>query len=348
MTAAYLPNLLAQVRVSNGVVQPLYTEAPAPMGIGDFGVRNTTGTPQGYFLQTTSWRGILTLNDVNALYLDDGAPDYFGAQLNTVMTNTTVQGNTTYRYWIQNVIQYSTKAHTLTFIDNIWNFSNPQASEPASTFYSGNGTPVDPVFYYDVGPTFVVPFPFTVYLYENSSLTVGTGPAPRPVWSTVRFGYDIRNAAGARLYSGIYDTVLFNSNVRENANPPIPKFTVDGFRPNPVGLLDDAELMIGGPGGGSTTTIFGIAGSERLQFWNTTSLKYENSKTAWNEGTDTGETVEGISEYYTAPGTVVVGPGPSIPMPFWNATPGGNIGQAVVQGTVAPSNSFFFFNQGTV
>jgi thermopsin len=349
MTAAYLPNLLAQVRVSNGLVQPLYTVGPAPMGIGDFGVRNTTGTPTGYILQSTGWRGVLTLNDANALYLNSGVPDWFGAQLNTVMTNTTVMGHTTYRYWIQNVIQYSSLTHSLTFLDNIWNFSNPSAFEPASTFYSfcpsNNGGPVPPVFYYCFGPTYTVPFPFTVYLYENSSLT--TNATTHQVWSTVSFGYDIVNATGVSIASGIYDTVLFNSNVTTASSPPTPKFTVNGFQLNPVGLLDDSELMIGGPGGGSTTTLFAIDGTAQLQYLNTGTGKYVNDPTAWNEGTDTGETSEGISEYWTADGTVHLSPGPSIPMPFWNATPGGNKGQAVLQGNVTPSNSFFFINQGS-
>ena len=37
-----LPNLLGQASISKGVVHPLTTVAPAPMVLGDFGVRNTT------------------------------------------------------------------------------------------------------------------------------------------------------------------------------------------------------------------------------------------------------------------------------------------------------------------
>ncbi len=348
MAAAYLPNLLNRARTVNDVVQPLYGAAPAPMGIGDFGVRNTTGTATGYVLQSSSWQAIVTINASNVLYLDDGSPDYFGIQLNTVMTNTTVAGNSTYRYWIQNVVIYSSATQTLRFIDNIWNFSNPSTAEPATTFFAGNGTPVDPVFYYDVYPNFnlpglSVPYPFTVHLFENSSLTDQAGNA----YSTVRFGYDIVAGSGANVYHGVYDTVLFNSQVTAASNPPKPMFTVNGTGPNPVGLLDDAEVMIGGPGGGSTTTVYAINGTEQLQFFNGATSRYENAQTAWDEGTDTGETVEGLSETYRTAGTVQLSPGPSIPMPFWNATPGGNAGDAVIRGTVTPSNSFSFFNQGS-
>jgi PKD repeat protein len=351
MTAAYLPNLMGQARMVNGLVSPLYTVGPAPMGIGDFGVRNVTGTPVGYTLQSTSWQGVITLNSINALYLDSGVPDWFGVQLNAVMDNTTVGKVTTNHYWIQNVIQYSTLTNSLTFLDNIWNFSNPSASEPAGTFYSycpsGNGGPVPPVFYYCFGPTFTVPFPFTVHLYVNSSLTINV--TANKAWSTVRFGYNILNGAGASIHQGTYDTVLFNSNVSATPiPPPTPKFTVNGLAFNPAGLLDDSEIVIAGPGGGSTITVYAINGTEQLQYLDSVTGRYASDPTAWNEGTDTGETAEGISEYYTTAGTVGLSLGPSIPMPFWNATPTGNIGKSVVQGKVTPSNSFFFFNQGAV
>ncbi len=347
--AAYLPNLLGQFRVANDVVQPFYQAGPAPMGIGDFGVTNTTGTPVGYVQQSRSWQAILTVNSSNVFYLDNGAPDQYGIQLNTVMTNTTVGGNSTFQYWIQNVVFYSTATQTLRFIDNIWNFSNPSTNEPATTFYSYNGTPVDPTYYYDVYPGFAapglsVPYPFTIHLYENSSLT--TDLVTNHVWPTVRFGYDVTTGAGAHLFSGVYDTVLFNSNSTTADHIPTPMFTVNGTATNPAGLLDDAEVTFGGPGGGSTTTVYAFSGMAQLQYLNKTTGVYTNAQTAWDEGTDTGETVEGLSETYQTAGTVQLSPGPSIPMPFWNATPGGNLGNAVIQGTVTPSTAFSFFNQG--
>ncbi len=345
-TDVFLPNFMSRVQVAGGVVHPLYTVAPAPMGIGDFGVRNTTGTAQGYIINSTSWEGTLSVNDANAVYLDDGVPDWWGPQLNAVLTNTTVAGVTTGTYWIQNVFDYSSVLHSLQFIDNIWNFSNPTTAEPATTFYSYNGTPVNGVFYYDIGPAFTVDLPFTIHLYVNSSLTVDPN-VPHNAWSTVRFGYDLLAGNGTTIGSGFYDTVLFNSRVTTASNPPVPKFSVNGFTPNPVGLLDDSELMIGGPGGGSTTTMFAMDGTMQLRYLNAGTGSYVNDPTAWNEGTDTGETVEGIAEYYTTPGTIFLGSGPSMPMPFWNATPGGNVGKAVVAGTIAPSNAFAFVNQGT-
>ena len=345
--AVSLPNLLSPAAtLSGGVVHPLTTVAPAPMGLGDFGVRNTTGTPVAYTIRSTSWEGTLTLDNIHTFLIDNDGPDTFGVQLNTVTTRTTVMGSSTDSFWIQNVMYYTPSQSALLFLDNIWNLSNPNvgANEPASTFYSYNGTPVGPEFYYDFGPSFTVPMPFTIHLFVNSSTTdlLNTGYG----YTTIRFGYQILNGTGALEHSGVYDTVLFSS-TRAIGTVPTSPFLVDGAKLTPTNfLLYDSELMIGGPGGGSTTSVYGLQGSEQLQYLNTKGA-YVNDPTAWNVGTDTGESSEGISETYITPGTVQVSAGPSIPMPLWNATPGGNMGQAFVRGPISPSNSFVFFNHGS-
>ena len=353
LSAVSLPDLLGQARVSNGVVSPITRVAPAPMGVGTFGVTNTTGTPSAYTIRTTSWEGSITIDNVNTFLLDNdgavstsGANNTFGVQLNTVTSNTTVLGQSTYSFWTQNVLYWNLVPGTVTFLDNIWNFSSPATSLLDHTIYSGNGTPVYPEFYYDFGPTIPVTLPVTVHLYLNSSTTdlAETGYG----YTTIRFGYDIVNAAShVTEASGIYDTVLFNSTTPAAAVPSSP-FLVDGSQLTPTNfLLYDAEIMIGGPGGGTTTSVYGINATERLQYWDASLGRYVNPPSAWNVGTDTGETSEGIAETYTTPGVVQVSAGPSIPTPFWNATPGGNLGRATFSGPISPSNAFVFFTPGT-
>jgi thermopsin len=352
LSAVSLPNLLGQAKVSNGVVSPISKVAPAPMGIGTFGVRNTTGTPSAYSIRSTSWEGSITIDNVNTFLLDNdgalstnGANNTFGVQLNTVTANTTVLGQSSYSFWTQNVLYFNLVPGTVTFLDNIWNFSSPATSLLDHTIYSGNGTPVYPEFYYDFGPTIAVTLPVTVHLYLNSSTTnlVSTGYG----YTTVRFGYDIVNAAThATEAAGIYDTVLFNSTIPAGSVPSSP-FLVDGSQLTPTNfLLYDAEIMIGGPGGGTTTSVYGINATESLQYWNASLGRYVTPPSAWNVGTDTGETSEGIAETYTTPGSVQVTAGPSIPTPFWNATPGGNVGRATFSGPISPSNAFVFFTPG--
>ncbi len=351
--AVSLPNLLAQARVSNGVVSPLTPVAPAPMGIGTWGVSNTTGTPVPYTIRSSSWEGTITINSVNSFWLDNdgalsttGTNNVFGVQLNAVTNNTTVGDQSHDAFWTQNVFYWNLVPGSITFLDNVWNFSSPAVSLTQGTIYSGNGTPVYPEFYYDFGPTIAVTLPVTVHLYLNSSTTnlASTGFG----YSTVRFGYDIVNAATGRSEAaGVYDTVLFNS-TRAIGSVPASPFLVDGSQVTPTGfLLYDSEIMIGGPGGGTTTSIYGLSGSEKLQYWDAGLGKYVNPPSAWNVGTDTGESSEGIAETYTTPGTVQLSAGPSIPAPLWNATPGGNLGKATFTGSLSPSNAFVFFTPGT-
>ncbi len=352
LTAVSLPNLMGSAHVSNGVVSPISTVAPAPMGIGTFGVMNTTGTPSAYTITSTSWEGSITINSVNTFLLDNdgalstsGANNTFGVQLNTVTNDTTVGAKSTYAFWTQNVLYWNLVPGTVTLLDNIWNFSSPAVSLTDGTIYSANGTPVYPEFYYDFGPTIPVTMPVTVHLFINSSITnlVSTGYG----YTTIRFGYDIVNAnSGATEAAGVYDTVLFNS-TRAIGTVPVSPFLVDGSQLTPTNfLLYDAEIMIGGPGGGTTTSVYGISGSEQLQYLDA-SGQYVTPPSAWDVGTDTGETSEGVAETYQTPGTVQLSAGPSIPMPFWGATPGGNIGAATFSGTLSPTNSFLFFTPGS-
>ncbi len=368
LTAVSLPNFLGTAAVTNGVVGPIDPVAPAPMGIGAFGVLNTTGTPTPYTIETSSWEGSISIGSVNTFWLDNdgavstaGTNNTFGVQLNAITNDTTVGDTSTGAFWAQNVFYWNIVPGSITFLDNIWNFSSPSETLTAGTIAAGNGTPVYPTFYYDFGPTISVSLPVTVHLYLNSSTT--DDPSNGVGYSTVRFGYDVVDAAtGAVEASGVYDTVMFNSSLPDASVPASP-FLVDGSQLTPTGFLPyDAELMIGGPGGGTTTSVYGIDATESLQYWQPASAgaghgfgpagrsrstgRYVNPESAWNEGGDTGETSEGIAETYTTPGTVSVTAGPSIPAPLWNATPGGNAGQATFSGTLSPTNAFVFFDPG--
>jgi thermopsin len=353
LSAVSLPNLLGQARLTNGVVSPISTVAPAPMGIGTFGVLNNTGTATPYTIRSNSWEGTITIDNVNTFMLDNdgaysttGANNTFGVQLNTVTNGTTVGSKSIYDYWTQNVLYWNLVPGTVTLLDNVWNFSSPATALTAGTLYAYNGTPVYPEYYYDFGPTIPVTLPVTIHLFINSSVTnlTNTGYG----YSTIRFGYSIFNAATSVLEAaGVYDTVLFNSTTPIGSVPDAP-FLVDGSALTPTNfLLYDAEIMIGGPGGGTTTSVYGINATESLAYLNMSTGTYEIPPSAWNVGTDTGETSEGIAETYTTPGLVTVKGGPSIPTPFWNATPGGNAGVSTFSGTLSPTNAFVFFTPGT-
>jgi len=346
--AASLPALLAQPRVTNDVITPGST-SPAPMGLGAYGVMNTTGTASAYSYTTSSWEGSITLNSVNTLLVSndgalstDGSQNTFGVQLNAVMNNVTLQDSSTYSFWTQNVLYFNFPSPgEVTFLDNIWNFSSPAFYLAPGTFYSYDGNPIYPAYYYDFGPSFTITLPITVNLYLNSSVTDLSGIG----YPTVTFGFNIVNTGtGASEASGVYDTVLFNSTLAAGSTPIAP-YLVDGSQFTPTGFIPwDAEIMIGGPGGGTTTSVYGISGSESLYYLSGGS--YVTPASTWDVGSETGETSEGIAETYTSPGTVDLSAGPSFTMPLWGSTPGGNAGVATFAGPISPSNAFVFFNQG--
>jgi thermopsin len=340
--AIYLPNFEGGGVLHGNVVAPITRVAPAPMGLGDFGVRNTTGTPHPYVIDSTSWEGTITLNSGDFFYIDNDGPDTFGVQLNAVLSNVTVYGTTNNDFWIQDVMFFTPSTSSIQMIDNIWNLSTPSTAEPPSTFLAGhyNGTPTGS-YYYDLGPTFTTGFPFTAHLYENASTTMLAGVP----YSTVRFGYDIVSGTGTTIGSGIFDTVLFASTA--GASIPAPQFQVNGGALTPTNfLLYDTELMIGGPGGGSTTQVYALNGSMQIAYYNSSTGHYSLDPSAWTAGTDTGETSQGIAVSYTTPGTGLLGAGPSIVEPLWNATPGGNQGRLELTGSVSPDNAFLFLSTG--
>ncbi|EQD54936.1 Peptidase A5, thermopsin, partial [mine drainage metagenome] len=86
-----------------------------------------------------------------------------------------------------------------------------------------------------------------------------------------KFGYNVIDpTTGMSQASGVYDTVLFASQTPIGHVPAAP-YLVDGSQVNPTGFIPwDAEIMLGGPGGGTTTSVYGISGSESLKYWDST------------------------------------------------------------------------------
>lgn len=332
---AYLPNFAAMGSQENGnVVTPPYTSSPSPMGIGDFGVRKTSGTLTGYNMTTPSIEGSVSASNMSAFYPGTDTPHSFSIQLNAILTNVTVHGNSSDAYWTQNVVFYSSQSHELTFIDNIWNFSSAYSSLPKSTFISGNGlsNPSFPQYYYTQGETVKVPYPFTLHLYLNSTKLNNE--------DSVFFNYSLSTQHS--LMSGSYDKVVFNSTAGASTvfNTPTPNYLVSGTQEAPNGLPYDAEIILGGPGGGSLANFYGLNATMKLSYLK--QARYNPVKSAFDTGGDTGETSVGVAVGWKG-STARVTTGPSMIYGMWNVT---NSPMKWYKGQVAPSNSFMFINKG--
>ncbi|MCI4346151.1 MAG: thermopsin, partial [Thermoplasmata archaeon] len=291
--------------------------------------------------RTASVRGSAAFTASNVFYLDDDAPRAFGLQLNTVEANVTVLGNSSNSFWDQNVVFYSTDSHVLQFIDNVWNFSSPASLFPQNTILQGNGTVVAPTYYFANGPSFHEPLPFSVTLYTNTTVLNND--------SVAFFNYTLTNSTGHTV-SGSYDEVVFNSPSGHSAQSvtPAPAYEINGRSLTPTGyLLYDAELVLGGPGGGSTTQFLGLGGQLALQLWNSTSHRFNDVPSAYGFGTDTGETASGVAEWYSPnPSPAVhLSAGPSLLENLWNTT-GALAGSHPVPFLLNPGNAFLLVSPG--
>lgn len=260
-----------------------YNSEPAPMGIGDFGV-GLGGNPYTY--NTTEFLGNFSWQSLN---MNNGGVTTFTDQLNVVLYF--VEGGISYAYWIQDVAFMDSNTGELTFENNIWNFSASGCLSNSAV--SGNGT-VYPYSgcqgYYAVGASSqpgadeFMPSPGDFSLFVRSYLsTAGVPEVAFEYWD------------GVTSWEVTYDNVVWPW---ATVGLSDYGFYVDGNTTAPNGIFYDAELTIGGPGGGAATiaqTVTNIG--SRLFYWNGHNL--EAPRSVWNFGSDTAEAVSNVQSFFT-------------------------------------------------
>lgn len=333
----YMPNFnAAPQKVGSLVNGPSYTTAPAPMGIGTYGFSNNSGVITRNNISTNSFEGSVTFQNFSTFYALDDGPNSVTIQLNDILSNVTLFGQSGYTFWNQNVLFYSARLNEIQFLDNIWNFSSPAFYMSPNVFSSYGGNLISPEFYYTVGPAFSITFPFTVNLYTNSTVMNGE--------NTVFFNYTVSDSSGST--SGSYDMVQFNSTYGQPAGYSAPQanYLVNSYNVTPTGFIPyDSEIMIGGPGGGSTAMIYNINASMTLKYNNGGS--YVNVPNAYDVGSETGETSTGASVTWTPNAVAHLSAGPSFVYGMWNVSQTNTFNH--YSGTVNPPNSFMFVSQGS-
>ena len=352
-------------------IVPLYNYAAAPMGLSTFGLANTTGTVTPYILNTTSLEGTFSTGDpwgVQTQSLYFSGQESYGAQLNTVMVNTTLDGQTSFApnpdtppygcpgfpssacpndFWLQNVINYNPFSGTLSFENNIWNFSTPTGAFPSTTILHGLGRVVSGEVYEEGGPSTTISYPFTLDLYLNTTVGSYLGS---PLVNEVYFNYSVYNSAGHLVcpvteptgeLCGMYDNVYFNSKV----NVPFgsAQIQANGYQYNPLGLPTDMEMDwgIGTSSGAQANTVYANA-TLGLYVWNATTHTYQIPYSTYDFGSETGETsAGGLTTWNMVNGQPVAyyRTGPSLLMGLWNAgtAPGAN---PLNYAHISPGNAF--------
>ena len=314
MKYLYLPDYTSKSTILNGHVTPGYISSPAPMGVADYGLMNQSGTVVTYNYTTSSFMASINLNNFSDFNLGDNAPQSVSMQLNSVLNNVALLGNDSYNMWTQNVIFLSPRTNTIEFLDNVWNFSSPTAvMNPSTILYSSavaSGHGQNTYYHYGYSAVYNITFPLSINVYLNSTLVKNN--------SAVFFNYSVPQDH----LSGTYDEVVFNSTYGQPSSysAPDPHYYVSGTQVTPTGFIPyDAEIMIGGPGGGSTADISQINGTMNLEYMNATTSTYHNVRAAYDIGSQTGETSTGIDVSYSG-STAYLQTGPSLVYGLWNNT----------------------------
>ncbi len=269
------------------------TTTTSPIGIADAGV-SANGS---YSYSSTSFLGKI---GINQLKVSGSQGKNLSFQLNLNLKF--FYGGTTYVYWVQDVAYFNTTDNNIYFIDNVWNFSAilfpDTSSSMSNSTVSGNGSILsssEGALYYDIANSslpgnFVnLTEPSEIELMSNS--TVSSSGSPEVVLR----------------YNDGYGWVTYDNVVFKFARGSVSdsNFVVDGQVNNPEGLSYDAELIMGGPGGGSSTNDQLSNVTMGLQFWN--GHNFQEITNAINYGLDTGETISNAlsrAYYYTSNGTI--------------------------------------------
>ncbi|MCL4438036.1 MAG: thermopsin, partial [Candidatus Thermoplasmatota archaeon] len=273
---------------ASSIESGFFGSSASPIGIADAGV-SANGS---YSYSSSSFLGKI---NIYQLKVSGSQGKNLSFQLNLNL-KFFYAGNT-YVYWVQDVAFFNTSDNNIYFIDNVWNFSTSFGSMSSSSV-SGNGSIIsssEGALYYDIanaslpGNFVNLTEPAEIELMSNSTLT--SGGSPEVV---------LRYNDGSGWVT--YDNVIFKfakGNVRDS------NFVVNGQMNDPKGYSYDAELIMGGPGGGSSTTDILSNVTMRLQFWN--GHNFQEITNAINYGLDTGETISNaLSEayYYNNNGTI--------------------------------------------
>ncbi len=232
----------------------LHKNEPAPIGLADYGI-GYNNIPYEY--NTTSFLGSAKINNISVINNTTGSKCMtFQFNINLVFNNS----NKEYVYWVQDVAFLNTYSKVITFIDNIWNMSSGDANMHNSTI-KGNGTIGNSSgthFYYAraldnlPGNDIYLKYPATINFMVNS--TMKNGMPELELMYNDGYGWVT------------YDTPVFTfaTNLTKDYN-----FVVDGYNYEPdCYSFYDAELILGGPGGGSSTVDMKSNINLSIQYWN--------------------------------------------------------------------------------
>ena len=322
--SALVPSNLAQ-----GGVQP----GPTSIGVNDLGLRvNSMGSYVPYWYRTTSLDGAVTINNISLLPIMTNASSSITLQLNAILNNVTIFGQSIYQIWAQNVIFYSVEGDQMQLATDAWNFTGAPfelfqndiyENSPGGFIFTGtyvHAVPSSP-------PAFILRPPFTINFYLNATNIDGR--------NALFFNYSLVSAhditlggtdLGRSIQDGSFDWIIFNSTAGQAPGyvAPPASFLISGNQSSNLGLPNDAEMAICGGSDGFSGITRTLDASARLQYLNASTGQYSAVPAAFTTTEDTGESMEGVDAHYTSAsasqGVAYLTNGPEFIYGMWNAT----------------------------
>ena len=273
-----------------------YSGSQAPVGVVDYGVYYSGSAKIPYKYSTTEFMGNFTIYTANFTSNSRYNPNSFSIQLNVVLNYTKTNGQSAY-LWIQDVAVINTATNQMNIVDNIWNLTS---SKSVLKGVSGQGK----VYTYQGQNYYAYQYPYTISftypLQASLFVTVSVNSQRYPV---INFYF----VYGGKVIQ--YDSVVVKVPVQSAA------FYVEGYTTLPSGLYEDAELVTGGPGGGSNASPTAYKAYYTLQFLNGTKLV--SVPHAFNYGADTAETVTNMADTAAGSHEAYLYPGPESWSTLW-------------------------------
>jgi thermopsin len=261
-----------------------HTSPPAPTGVVDYGVQNTSGYLFPSKQTISSVVGSAVINSVQAYNASAPAmASPYGAslQLNVMLrVNTTTSRHV---YWLQDVLALFTNNQTAYVNDNIWNASERYGTLD-QTLISGSGSvsPTTNQNYYGAAA-----YVFSYSAPLSVKLPIDVSHSGNRV--SIAFGYQEGSGGGPLGSTNFYD----NATISEPAAVTDAAIVVSGYQMTPDGVYFDAELVFGGQCCGAITTFTSMDAtlgiSYRLSNGDTAS-----PKAVYQFGSDTAEGAYGI------------------------------------------------------
>ncbi len=240
-----------------------------PMGVSDIGWAWSSQLSE-YLPYSYSSMGFKSWTNFTSLSMNQS----LSLQLNVMFST----------FWVQNTlnIRKSSNGFLIGAVDNIWNSTTGNAMMDGS--YSSNqfgqckGLQASGQLYVcETEKNFFVSLPFEILLTIRDQNCSGF-VLQYKIFHANKIVKGIKD-------NGFYDGLCFDSK-------PKGYFQIGGFAPS--GLANDAENILGGPGGGRNTVISKIQMKMGLYELPIDGIKFLSVAHAWSSGVDTGESVSNV------------------------------------------------------